>query len=509
MLLDAADDDVRAALSAGLAPASVVVVTARRGVDGIVSALHVHGRFDVVVDATTSGDRSRLFRETVWAVRDGGRYVAVRAGRAWVRAVSDRGVPTGGAVLAGRRRAELVESAGVPTSARGVHVVEKTHDHHAVLRHAEVEQVLAARHGDDWGTVLTRQDAYRFTSRAGLVMHGEPADAAKPAVVEVPELTVRAYRDVTCHVREIVTRDDLVLPDTYRHWQSRTLFHKRIVPSSPRFGRLVDEVAQATAVRHEGVFFGLDSAFPTHFGHLMTETVSRAWGWRLAAAQHPGLRPVMTHQSGKEALPRWKADVLAALGVPTDDVLWVREGEAATVETLVAAMPQMANPHYVDENIRETWARIVSGLGPDPIAGRRPERIFLSRRGQRQRTCGNTDEVEAFFEDLGFAIVVPEELTFAEQVHAFRAAKVVAGFGGSALFSAMFNPDARLVVLSSRSYVAANEYLIAAANGNEIHYFWAPASIEQPRAGFSAEAYRSGFEFPIDEHREALTAVCR
>ncbi len=509
MLLDAVPDDVLTVLSAGLAPASVVAVPVTGGLDDVVAVLRAHDPFDLVVDATTGGDRALMFREVVWALRDGGRYAAVRAGRAWVRAVSTRGVPADGPVLTRRRRQELVDSTSAAKSVPGAHVVEKTHDHLAVLRHGEVERVLADRYGHDWGTVVARQDAYSFASRAGLVMHGEPADAPKHRVVEVPELSLRAYRDVTCHVREIVTRDHLVLPDTYRHWQSKNLFHKRIVSASPRFGRLVDEVAQARTVHHEGAFFGLDSAFPTHFGHLMTETISRAWGWRLASAQIPGLRPVMTHQRGKEALPRWKADVLGALGVPTDDVLWVREGEAARVDTLVAAMPQMANPHYVDEGIRETWAAVADGIGPDPAAGRRPEKIFLSRRAQRQRTCSNTDRVEAFFEQLGFAIVVAEDLTFAEQANTFRAAKVVAGFGGSALFSAMFNPAATLVVLTSRSYVAANEYLIAAANGNEIHYFWAPASIDQPRDGFSAEAYRSGFEFPIDEHREALTAVCR
>jgi hypothetical protein len=69
----------------------------------------------------------------------------------------------------------------------------------------------------------------------------------------------------------------------------------------------------------------------------------------------------------------------------------------------------------------------------------------------------------------------------------------------------MLNPNAKVVVLSSRSYVAANEYLIASALGHEIHYFWAPAQIEQPASGFSVEAYKSAWSFDLAEHRTELS----
>lgn len=478
----------------------------------VASMLKRRARADVIVDATSQGDRLRLFRDIFWALKDGGRYVALDAGSHWSRGLDALLRPLdSGTAAAERKRRELIDSVSGygSTAHRRDRTVVKRFEHHAVLRHSDVEETLTDRFGDQWGKVITRQQAYEYASRADVVMHGEPSNGTRPAIIEVPQLSVREYRDVTCYMREILTRDNLILPDTYRHWQSKNLFHKRIQSASTSYGRLTDAVVKRETRVEAGTFYNLDSAFPAHFGHLMTETISRYWGWRHALRSHPGIRPIMTHQAGKPRLPAWKSDVLHALEIPVDDILFVRSGHSVRVDSLIAAMPQLANPQYIDLNIKETWDAIASGIGPDPAPRGRPEKIFLSRRQQAQRTCSNTAEVEAFFESQGFAILLPEELSFAEQVRIFARAKIIAGFGGSALFNAMFNSTAKVLVLSSRSYVAANEYLIASVNGNELHYFWAPPLIDQPGTGFSVDAYRSGFEFPIEEHRTDLLAAIR
>lgn len=498
--------DVRTTVQSLDARAKVFVADPSSAVD----VLKSQSRPDVIVDLASPGGSTALFEKVFWALRDGGTYVSAGSAGRWARGVRSLRVQADGGSIASRRaRQELIDSTGEPTRGRGVAWVHKSMDHFVIVRHLEVEAVLAERDGDGWGRVIARQDAHDYASRAGLVMHGEPALGSKPEVISVPELMVREYTDAVCHPREIATRQNVVLPDTYRHWQNTHLFHKRIQGATSHFGRLVGEAADTELRHEEGVFFSLDSAFPTHFGHLMTETISKVWGWRHALARHPDVRPVMTHQAGKRALPSWKAGVLDALDIPTDQVLFVEPGESVHVDALVAAMPQLVNPRYVDDGIRQTWEQIGRGVGTSPTAERPAEKIFLSRRRQSQRVCSNTPEVEAFFETMGFTIVLPEKLDFSEQVRIFSGARIIAGFGGSALFNAMFNPTAKIIVLTSRSYVAANEYLIASANGNEIHYFWAPATVEQPDSGFSTEAYRSGFEFPLREHQDALRAVCR
>lgn len=471
------------------------------------AALRSSRRPAAIIDATTSGNRSSLLRETVWALVDGGIYLAVAPDAAWRGLMSSLDAPRPGeSPAAGRRRQELADSIELLDGPSALGLLRKRRQHHVMLRHAAVERTMHDRFGPDWGEVIVRREAYDYESQATLVMHGEPASREKPTTISVPALALRRYRDVTCHVREIATRDNLVLPDSFRHWQATRLFHKRIIPASAWFGRLEDKIAHAS-VRHEpGEFFTFDSAFPTHFGHMMTETISRHWGWEIARRHNPDLRVVMTHQAGRDRLPRWKAQILQALGVPLDDILWVTQEESVTVDSLIAAMPQFENPHYIDPALTETWAALFARLGDDS-ARDRPEKIFLSRRARSQRYCANTPEVEAFMVTQGFAVIFPEDMTFLEQVHMFRAAKIIAGFAGSALFSMMFNPGAKIIVLTSRSYVAANEYLIASAAGHQIDYFWAPALVEHPGSGFSVDAYRSGFTFPLDEHRAALISA--
>ena len=131
----------------------------------------------------------------------------------------------------------------------------------------------------------------------------------------------------------------------------------------------------------------------------MTETISKRWGWQIARSQNPDLRVVMTHQRGRDRLPPWKAEILQALGVPINDILWVTEDEPVTVESLVAAMPQMENPFYVDPGLAEAWETLYAGLRPDEHSHDRPEKIFLSRRSTTQRWCVNTPEIESFMSD--------------------------------------------------------------------------------------------------------------
>jgi capsular polysaccharide biosynthesis protein len=484
---------------------SVVIREVTGSIDDILTALRSMPRPGAIIDATLAGNRVNLLRQTVCALRDGAAYVAVAPGRSWTDGIRRAGEPRAGeSTEAARRRQELADSIEPVPSPDGLGVVHKRGTHHFTLRHDVVEGMLSDQFGPGWGEVIAHREAYEYESRATLVMHGDPAPREKQRTIVVPALSLRRYSDVTCHVREVVTRGNLVLPDTFRHWQSRRLFHKRIIPAAAWFGRLEDRMQRAN-VRHEaGEFFTFDSAFPAHFGHLTTETLSKYWGWQIARERNPDLRVVMTHQAKKDRLPPWKAEILGALGIPLDDILWVTQEESVRVESLVAAMPQIENPKYVDRALVDTWEALYAGLGQDPTPGERSEKVFLSRRTPSQRWCTNTPEVESFMADQGFAVLYSEDLPYAEQAHILRAAKVVAGFAGSALFNMMLNPAARIVVLSSRSYVAANEYLFASAAGHELHYFWAPPFVDQPGDGFTVDAYRSDFEFNLDEHRAEL-----
>ena len=66
------------------------------------------------------------------------------------------------------------------------------------------------------------------------------------------------------------------------------------------------------------------------------------------------------------------------------------------------------------------------------------------------RVCRNAKDVERYFADRGYTVVYPEDLSLAHQVATFREARVVAGFGGSAMFNLMYAEKLEVVSCSTR-----------------------------------------------------------
>jgi capsular polysaccharide biosynthesis protein len=197
---------------------------------------------------------------------------------------------------------------------------------------------------------------------------------------------------------------------------------------------------------------------------------------------------------------------MQALGIPLEDAYFTHCGRVVRVEQLVAAAPDLENPVYVAPEMREVYARLLAGL-PDE-GGPRPERLFISRRAEKYaaRWCVQTPEIEQWFAARGFEVVYPEDLSYAQQARMFASAKVVAGFAGSGLFNMMFAPDARVVIISGDSYVARNEQLIAAVNGNEVHYFWGSSDLPQGKT-FDYRAFKSPFSFDLGRFEPELVDV--
>ena len=64
-----------------------------------------------------------------------------------------------------------------------------------------------------------------------------------------------------------------------------------------------------------------------------------------------------------------------------------------------------------------------------------------------------------------------------------------------------------MIIISGSSYNAENEHLIAAANGNDLHYFWGQSELPMPPGRFSLEAFRSSFTFDLRRHKQALRSL--
>lgn len=108
--------------------------------------------------------------------------------------------------------------------------------------------------------------------------------------------------------------------------------------------------------------------------------------------------------------------------------------------------------------------------------------------------------MERFFADRGFTVIYPETLPLPEQVALFAGARVVAGFGGSAMFNLMHTRRLEsTIVLSHHGYIARNEHLFTSLLGGQLHYFWSTADVAPPTEGRTKESFRPSWTFDFAE----------
>lgn len=375
------------------------------------------------------------------------------------------------------------------------------HDGHAVLenrtsafaklREEEVDTVLDLR-GDELGRVLERRPPLVFAARSTVRLSNPDLESPAPGTYDVPAVSLREYHDVVCAPGQLVVRDNLLLPDTYRHNQRRRLKNLYTEELSPLFARPRHELSEIRPL--EGDYFYLDSEFRGHFGHALTEVMGRLWAWSTAKRAVPGLKALMAENKGRK-LAGFEASLFGAAGIDRDDI--VMTSGPVRVERLLAPTPMFSMPAYVHPDLAETWRTIGRNLAAQAPEREYPARIFCSRRVDK-RPCRNSVEVEEMFADHGFEVIYPEDFSLAEQARVFRDAEVVAGFGGSGLFSLAFCEEPkRVVIVSPESYLSPNEYMIAAVLGHEVDHV-----LSKPDESDSAYYWESGFS--VDWDREGV-----
>lgn len=389
-------------------------------------------------------------------------------------------------------------------------VARKRGRHYYKMREHQLGEFLATREPELSLDVLDSRPGGSFVHRAVVRSYGVGPDEEWSEQVEYPPTSVRRYRGdlVSCVGNQLLT-GNTILPDSFRWHLARVLNQPHIESITPAFAS-VQKRAQSPARTLPGSYYYLDCAYSGHFGHLTTEVLSRLWGWDVAKQENPDLKALFHIRPKRDSGGRLERTLFTAYGIADSDLVAVRG--AVRVEDVVAATPlwHNAEPYYAHPDIMETWARMTAGfLQGGPPAEH--ERIFISRGTDlaHRRGCHNQPEVERFFSEKGFHIVYPENLPMAEQVALFAGARVVAGFGGSAMFNLMHTRRLeRLIVLSHDGYDARNEHLFASLLGGELHYFWSPADVRPPTKGArTEESFKSSWSFDFDRLRGDLERV--
>jgi capsular polysaccharide biosynthesis protein len=408
---------------------------------------------------------------------------------------------------AGRADAELVRATAEVRLDRDWIRIRKCGRHYLKLSDRWANRMLGSRSPGTEVRELDLVAAGTFASGTTVHSHG----ASRPlrgleSTVETPPLHLRHYAGRVGLVSNALTfTDNEILPDSFRHHLAGNLSNPRMVDVDRNFARIEQHVLPTEELA--GSYYLLDSENSGHYGHLMTEVISRLWGWDRAKRDDPGLRAIFRIRYPNEREPALERRVLTAFGIAPEDVTWV--DHPVYLESMYAATPMFHNsaPHYVHPGVRAVWERLRDGLRTESAPSW--DRIFVSRRGALgNRRCLNREQVEDYFASAGFEVIYPEDHDLGVQASIFAGARVVAGFGGSAMFNALFADRLEhLIVLSHEAYTARNEALIALPLDVRLDYVWNRPEVAHPPGGWSRAAYKSAWTFDFDEHGATLEAV--
>jgi len=131
-----------------------------------------------------------------------------------------------------------------------------------------------------------------------------------------------------------------------------------------------------------------------------------------------------------------------------------------------------------------------------PAPGRRERKLYLSRKDRGGRRPLNEDRIIAYLETAGFEIVFTENMSFADQVRTFQAAKIIVAPNGSAVLNAIYAPEAPLLILSQRNLFNWNTFSgLMSALGQDVRFICGEDE---------TEFKHSNYRIPLDRLKAAL-----
>ncbi len=182
----------------------------------------------------------------------------------------------------------------------------------------------------------------------------------------------------------------------------------------------------------------------------------------------------------------------------TGELIEARRGKQFACEELMVPSVGRIAPDSLRmlEEFTSRLPRVGSLLG---------EKLYICRSRARRRKIANEAELWAGLAGRGFERVFLEDLTWSQQMAAFRAARVIVAPHGAGLANLVFaKPGAQVVELFNRAYVNGCYWQLAALRQLDYCPVISPGS-ELPRQ--QSEANRSDIEADLPAVWQALTAT--
>jgi capsular polysaccharide biosynthesis protein len=461
------------------------------------------GPYDLLVDLAGARGVRRRFPEMAWHVRRGGAVVvrqsgppgggtpeqAAKATRFFADLAEGRAVRTPG-LKPRHRRALLRGMDGIELSGDWVRATRTT-EALPKIGEGEIAELLTG--SSRIGTTLARVPGATWQVSSEVTVSRPLPRNALPREFVAPPAALRGYHDAVVMPGRASWVEAGVLPESFRFQGRAQLRNRELKDLALRFAERPPDPVE----RLPGVWLQVSSPLPRHFGHTLTEQLSHAWGWAQARELHPDLRALVATKDNRR-LAAWELEILEAAGIPAELVTEVTE--PVRVERLLDTTAMYEIGGFVHPAMRRLYDDVGASLAARSTTTDLPARLFHTRRSAKRR-CRNQDEVEAMFADAGFAIVSPEDSPLADQVARVRAAEVVAGFAGSAMFHiALAARPQHVIVITHEGYPAHNEYQLAALLGHRLDLAVCVPDVRRTEAGYQRSAFHS--DFAVDPETE-------
>ncbi|WP_022905395.1 glycosyltransferase family 61 protein [Curtobacterium sp. B18] len=461
------------------------------------AAVMMLGSVGAIVDVRSRTDKERSLRWQwlFYHVRRNGLYLTEHGSSSEWWNDSDF---LGGENRSARDFEELSRSVDSVAELHGAIALTKRCQHVFKVKDENANKVIPARLPLARLALIETRHGGKFEGSTTVVEHGDERRLPPQRWNYHHSFVRKVSGGITMRRDGLALINDTVLPSSFRHARARSVSNPQLDSFNQEFGRVRDH---APGRRLNGSFYDLSSTMSGHFGHILTETVSKLWGWDQAKKADPDLRAIYRIPHADYS-PTVERAIFKAYGITDDDIEWVHDDVEVQQYVWSSYLWQNLTRYHFHPLVKKTWERLrVNMVTPQETK----RRIFVSRKNApTNRACLNLDEVESHFAQRGFEIVYPETLPFIEQANTFGNAAVVAGFAGSGMFSMMFAPRLDgVLVLSHDSYTARNEFLYATALSDELHYYWSRAQV-QHGDDFSVAAFHSPWEFDFKAHGPAL-----
>jgi capsular polysaccharide biosynthesis protein len=140
------------------------------------------------------------------------------------------------------------------------------------------------------------------------------------------------------------------------------------------------------------------------------------------------------------------------------------------VDSLTVPMPTAPSGHYRDEIIGGVRHVLLKSYGSP--RGSQGSKLYISRGSAPKRRIKNEEDVVAVLTELGFGVVRPEQLSFAEQVRTTSEAGFIVSNHGAGLTNMLFMQEGSSVLELRHKTDRVNNCYFTLSSALRLHYFY-------------------------------------